>query len=220
MPRAKPITRRTLLSRRDALTADARAEASPRVCERARSELTGRSIVALYATKGSEVDTESLDTALRAAGATVAYPRIVDGERVLAFHAAALADLEPGRLGLREPRTGAPAIELSAIDAFCIPGVAFDPAGWRIGWGRGHYDATLTAAPVSWARRRWRFDWTPPPGRRRRPRRCCAICATRSRRCPCACCVRSPTSTCASTAMIGRRCSACSPPPARPATPH
>lgn len=147
MSRAKPITRRTLLSRRDALTDEERAAASSRVCARAHGELGGRSTVAIYATKGSEVDTRALDEALRASGATVAYPRIVSGERVLAFHASRVDALVPAALGLREPPEIAPAIALSEIDAFCVPGVAFDREGWRIGWGRGHYDATLAQAP-------------------------------------------------------------------------
>ncbi len=144
--RGKHITRRTILSRRDALTPAERATASARIAERAQLELAAMKTVALYATKGSEVDTSTLDAALRAAGIIVVYPRVVEGQRELAFVASALGDLSASRFGLREPLRGEP-VELGAIDAFCVPGLAFDRAGWRVGWGRGHYDATLAAAP-------------------------------------------------------------------------
>lgn len=135
-----------MLSRRDAMSPGERAVASTQICERAASELAGARIVALYATKGSEVDTIGLDISLRVAGATVVYPRIVDDGKQLAFCAATIADLAPSRFGLREPLRGE-AIGLADIDAFVIPGLAFDRAGWRIGWGRGYYDVTLAAAP-------------------------------------------------------------------------
>lgn len=109
--------------------------------------LPAGAIVGLYAHKGTEVDTATIDTGVRARGLRVAYPRIVDGERLLAFHEVAVADLVPARFGLREPRVDAPVVEVTAISAFVIPGVAFDRAGGRIGWGRGHYDATLAGAP-------------------------------------------------------------------------
>jgi 5-formyltetrahydrofolate cyclo-ligase len=76
----------------------------------------------------------------------VAYPRVVDTERTLAFHAVSLDALAPARFGLREPSADAPAVALDEIAAFVTPGLAFDRGGGRIGWGRGHYDATFTAA--------------------------------------------------------------------------
>ncbi len=147
--RAKPITRRTVLSRRDALTADERAAASESIAVRIDgllSLLPVGATVALYAAKGSEVATDRIDASARARGLRVVYPRIVDGQRRLEFCEVTIEMLEPGHFGLREPKRDMQAIELTSIAAFVVPGVAFDRSGGRVGWGRGYYDATLAAA--------------------------------------------------------------------------
>jgi 5-formyltetrahydrofolate cyclo-ligase len=140
-----------LLALRDALTPGTRDGASRDIGVRVNALLDSRlaagSIIALYAAKGTEVETALIDSHATAAGMRVAYPRIVPGVRTLAFHAAARADLVTARFGLREPRADAPVIALDQIDAFVIPGIAFDRMGGRVGWGRGYYDATLTSAP-------------------------------------------------------------------------
>ena len=138
-----------MLARREALTAEVRAAGSAEIARRAAALVTALpagGTIALYAAKGSEVDTAALDAIARAHGRVV-YPRVVATERRLAFHAVPPDQLVPGKFGLREP-TADPRtqIELAAIDAFVVPGLAFDRAGGRIGWGHGHYDATLAAA--------------------------------------------------------------------------
>jgi 5-formyltetrahydrofolate cyclo-ligase len=149
--RSKRVTRRALLAQRDSLSEADRAERSRKIAEAADAVLAqharGGDIVAMYAAKGSEVDTTAIDAAARARGLIVAYPRVVDDAHALAFHAVRLDELVLARFGLREPPPEAPAIELARIAVFFVPGLAFDRCGGRIGWGRGHYDATLAAAP-------------------------------------------------------------------------
>lgn len=148
--RAKPDTRRLLLSRRDALTERDRTTYSGAICSRAAEVIAercaARSVVALYANKGSEVETALLDETLRAGGFRIAYPRVVDDARVLAFHAVTIDELVPSRWGLREPTAQVAAVVLEEISAFVVPGLAFDRRGGRVGWGMGHYDATFAAA--------------------------------------------------------------------------
>lgn len=149
--RSKRVTRRALLAQRDALSEAERASWSKKIAEAADAllarEATRGGVVALYAAKGSEVDTTAIDAAARARGLLVAYPRVVGDGLTLAFHVARIEELVPARFGLREPPLYAPAVEIGAISVFFVPGLAFDRFGGRVGWGRGHYDATLAAAP-------------------------------------------------------------------------
>lgn len=146
-PRDKVVTRRVLLSRRDALDPLHRHRASERIAERVRTLLPNGGTVALYAPKGTEVDTLAIDHYVRQMGGKVLYPRVTDATSVLEFYDATPEQLCPGRFQLREPAPDVHTLmKLADIDAFVVPGLAFDRQGWRIGWGRGHYDATLAAA--------------------------------------------------------------------------
>jgi 5-formyltetrahydrofolate cyclo-ligase len=151
-----------LLAIRDAMTPESRVAASATICDAADAllaqQLPATSTIALYSAKGSEVDTRALDALARARGWIVAYPRVSGSARSLTFHAVTRDELAPSRFGLREPSADATRIALDAITAFVVPGLAFDRGGGRIGWGRGHYDATFAAASPSALRIGLAFD--------------------------------------------------------------
>lgn len=99
--------------------------------------------IALYAAKGSEVDTTPIDVAARARGWRVVYPRVIAGQRAMTFHLATPTELVAATFGLREPTATAPLVDGGELSVICVPGLAFDRGGGRLGWGHGYYDATL-----------------------------------------------------------------------------
>jgi len=101
--------------------------------------------VALYAPIGAEVDTGELARLAASGGKRIAWPRIGESERRLAFAACHAGLLRPGPHGTRVPPPDAPEVRLDDLDLVCVPGVAFDDARRRLGRGGGHYDATLAA---------------------------------------------------------------------------
>jgi 5-formyltetrahydrofolate cyclo-ligase len=92
-----------------------------------------------------ELDTRSLIGDALVLGKRVVCPRVDRLERRLMLFqiASSEQDLEPGILGIPEPRPTCPLVEPSDIDWALIPGLAFDPHCNRLGRGGGHYDRLM-----------------------------------------------------------------------------
>ena len=90
---------------------------------------------------GSEIDMAPVLRALAARGHVVALPVVVGRERPLIFRAWCEGDaMADGPYGIREPLGSAPEI---APQVLLVPLLAFDRAGYRLGYGGGFYDRSL-----------------------------------------------------------------------------
>jgi 5-formyltetrahydrofolate cyclo-ligase len=135
------------ISAREAIPEDDRAALCARIRERLASLPAWKqaSLVALYAPLRGEVDLLPLVEMARAEGKRVVFPRASIVRRTLEFYEIESVDqLSPGAYGVPEPLADAKRrVPLAAVDLFLVPGVAFDGAGRRLGFGGGYYDRLL-----------------------------------------------------------------------------
>lgn len=154
MKAQKAELREKLLAEREAIPIEKRAAMSRAICDRAVS-LSGFRLaetILLYAPKPVEVDVIPIAEAAWAMGKSVAFPRChrpEDSFAYMTYHIVnSLDELSPGSFGLLEPAEDAPLYDpqsdMRGSLAFA-PAIAFDRAGYRLGYGGGYYDRFFNA---------------------------------------------------------------------------
>jgi 5-formyltetrahydrofolate cyclo-ligase len=146
----KKYLRGILAETRAALSCAYADRASVAVQDRILSSILYRACetVVLYSPKDNEIGTEVICTDALCSERRVLFPRIVRKSGELSLVCVSdRAELKPGAFGLLEP-AGAEIVRPAALERtlICVPGVAFSPAGQRLGRGGGYYDRMLAAA--------------------------------------------------------------------------
>jgi 5-formyltetrahydrofolate cyclo-ligase len=140
----KAALRHEATARRDALPAAMRKAAAEAVAARDFPlPIVPGTIVSGFMPLQSEINPLPLMQKLAGAGALLALPRIVGRGHPLSMRAWEFgAPLARGQWGIREPQADAPEVD---PDILLVPLLAFDRAGYRLGFGAGYYDMTITA---------------------------------------------------------------------------
>jgi 5-formyltetrahydrofolate cyclo-ligase len=127
---------------RDALPADTRRAAAETIAaQKIPIAITPGIIVSGFMPLKSEINPLPLLQKLAEAGARLALPAIAGRGKPLIMRAWEFgAPLDRGQWGIREPKPDAPEVE---PDILLVPLLAFDRAGYRLGYGAGYYDMTI-----------------------------------------------------------------------------
>lgn len=148
----KRTLREAILKARAAMTPAKRHLDSLLLVGRATSHvryLRANTVLA-YASFGEEVDTSSFLRTVLESGKRLMLPRVDKAKGALALYEVRNLDddLVAGQWGIREPRPDPARLRtLREADFVLTPGLAFDPAGNRLGYGKGYYDRLFGDCP-------------------------------------------------------------------------
>ena len=105
--------------------------------------LKPKSIITCYSARGSEIDPRALMQSLEDAGHLLALPVTKGKGTTLIFRRYKIGhQLRAGKMNILEPSEEAETVE---PDILLVPLLAFDKRGYRLGYGGGYYDRTLSA---------------------------------------------------------------------------
>ncbi|XJZ26224.1 5-formyltetrahydrofolate cyclo-ligase [Bacillota bacterium Lsc_1132] len=102
------------------------------------------SVIGITISNPPEVDTYQIIRKTWEQGKQVAVPKCHPEEKRLTFHILSrFSQLESVFFGLFEPIEKTIRVDASEIDLLLVPGLAYTPEGYRLGFGGGYYDRFL-----------------------------------------------------------------------------
>ena len=144
---SKKDIRRHVLEKRNQITEKEWEEKCRRIYEKVTFHpfFLESDIIYCYVDYRNEVGTRSIIQKAWECKKQVAVPRIEEGEMNF-YYIHSFDDLSSGYKGILEPITDFPALDEHAL--VIVPGVAFDKARNRIGYGKGYYDKFMSQHPT------------------------------------------------------------------------
>lgn len=142
--------REKYLEARRNMSAEERAARDAEICKYATALVSFRyaEFVLLYAETEHEISVSAIAEAALKAGKKIAYPRCDKETHTMEYHiVSSLSELQVDSYGIREPAPTAPIYDPSVEtgSAVCfVPGLLYDKAGYRLGYGKGFYDRYLS----------------------------------------------------------------------------
>jgi 5-formyltetrahydrofolate cyclo-ligase len=149
----KSELRRTMLARRAAMDAEARAAADRVLLAAVTSlpEYAAADMIFCYVSVADEPDTRALIADTLARGKRVCVPLCLSAGVMRAQEIAGPDDLTAGAYGaygIPEPKAHCPSVSPEEIGLVIVPCVCCDREGYRLGYGGGFYDRWLERRPA------------------------------------------------------------------------
>lgn len=138
----KKLLRKDIKNRIEKLTEAYRREADKRIYERVVNlkEYKEAETVFLFAGTFGEPDTWPIIENALSSGKVVGLPLCINDYDMKVMKITGRDDIEPGMMGILEPKSHCEEIEPESIDFVLVPCVTCDRKGRRLGHGRGYYD--------------------------------------------------------------------------------
>ena len=107
-----------------------------------RDSIPAAAVIGLFSPIRMEVDLLANAGLMRQGGLQTALPRMY-GDSLVFSKVQDMQNLRPGVFGIMEPQPEAEEVLCRDLFAVCLPGLAFDSTGARLGYGKGYYDHYL-----------------------------------------------------------------------------